>query len=138
MDLYADQILDHYKHPRHAMPIGGATCEHEEVNLSCGDRVRLQLMIEDGIIRNVGWHGDGCAISQAGMSLLSEKLMGMPIDDALKLTKDDVLALLGVPMSERRLKCALLGLHTLLNTLRLQKALLPQSWSETVAPTPSA
>ncbi len=137
MDLYADQILDHYKHPRHAVPIDGATCEHEEVNLSCGDRVRLQL-IEDGIIRNVGWHGDGCAISQAGMSLLSEKLMGMPIDDALKLTKDDVLALLGVPVSERRLKCALLGLHTLLNTLRLQKALPPQSWSETVAPTPSA
>lgn len=133
MDLYADQILDHYKHPRHAVPIGDASCEHEEMNLSCGDRVKLQLAIDGGVIRNIGWHGDGCAISQAGMSLLSEKLMGMPIDDALKLTKDDVLALLGVPMSERRLKCALLGLHTLQNTLRRHETLPPCSWAETVA-----
>lgn len=133
MDLYADQILDHYKHPRHATPIGGATCEHEEANLSCGDRVRVQFAVEDGLIRNVGWHGEGCAISQAGMSLLSEKLMGMKAEDAVKLSKADVLALLGVPVSERRMKCALLGLHTVLNTLRPQQTLPPQTWAETVA-----
>lgn len=133
MDLYADQILDHYKHPRHATPIGEATCEHEETNLSCGDRVKLQLAIESGMIRNVGWHGEGCAISQAGMSLLSEKIVGMPVADALTLDKAVVLALLGVPVSERRMKCALLGLHTLLNTLRPVQALPPQSWPETVA-----
>lgn len=133
MDLYADQILDHYKHPRHAVPIGGATCEHEETNLSCGDRVKVQLAIDGGVVRNVGWHGEGCAISQAGMSLLSEKLIGMPVDEALKLTKADALSLLGVPVSERRMKCALLGLHAVLNTLRPGKALPPQSWTETVA-----
>lgn len=133
MDLYADQILDHYKHPRHATPIGGATCEHEEANLSCGDRVKLQLAIEDGVIRNVGWRGEGCAISQAGMSLLSETIVGMRVADALKLDKAAALALLGVPVSERRMKCALLGLHTVLNTLRPQQTLSPQTWAETVA-----
>lgn len=134
MDLYADQIMDHYKHPRHGVPIGGATSEHEEANLSCGDTVRLQLSVEGGVIRNVGWRGEGCAISQAGMSLLAERIMGMGVDDALRMGKDDALALLGVPVSERRMKCALLGLHTLQNTLRLEKDLPPQSWAETVAP----
>ncbi len=138
MDLYADQILDHYKHPRHAERIGGATCDHEEVNISCGDKVRVQLAIENDVIRNVGWHGEGCAISQAGMSLLSEKVMGMTVTDALSLRKDDILALLGVPVSERRLKCALLCLIAVQNALRIHAALPAQSWAETVAPPPAA
>lgn len=138
MDLYADQILDHYKHPRHAERIGDATSEHEEANLSCGDTVRVQLTIENDVIRNIGWHGGGCAISQAGMSLLSEKVMGMTVADALALRKDDILALLGVPVSERRLKCALLCLIALQNTVRIHAALPAQSWAETVAPPPLA
>lgn len=133
MDLYADQILDHYKHPRHIGTIDNASCEHREANLSCGDTVTLRLAIEDGIIRNVGWNGEGCAISQAGMSLLSEHIMGMGTAAALALTKNDILALLGVPVSERRLKCALLGLHTLQNTLRIHMAMPTRTWAETVA-----
>lgn len=138
MDLYADQILDHYKHPRNATLIDGATIEHEEVNLSCGDNVRVQLAIENKVIRNIGWHGEGCAISQAGMSLLSEKVIGMTVADTLALRKDDILALLGVPVSERRLKCALLGFHTIRNTLLPNMGLPTQSWTETVAPPPRA
>ncbi len=138
MDLYAEQILDHYKHPRNTGVLAGATNMHEEENVSCGDRLKLELRIEGGLIREVGWTGAGCAISQAGMSLLSERLHGMSIDEASKLSKRDLLDLLHVPVSERRMKCALLGLHTLLNTLRLHTGKPAQSWAETVADPQSA
>lgn len=138
MDLYADQILDHYKHPRNAAPLAAPTNTHEEANVSCGDRIRLELAIKDGVIREVGWTGGGCAISQAGMSLLSERLRGMSVEEASKLRKQDILDLLHVPVSERRTKCALLCLHTVLNTLRLHTAQPVQSWAETVADPHSA
>lgn len=138
MDLYAEQILDHYKHPRHAGTLTNATGTHEESNISCGDRVKVDVRIEADVLRDLAWIGSGCAISQAGMSLLSDAVVGKSVDDLLKLAKPDVLTILGVPVSERRLKCALLGFHTLQNTLRLHKALPPQSWVETVADSPSA
>lgn len=138
MDLYADQILDHYKHPRHAGALADASVSHEEVNLSCGDRVKIELAIDGGIVKDVGWTGTGCAISQAGMSLLSEHVIDKPVEELLSLKKPELLELLGVPVSERRLKCALLGLHTLKNALRLSLAMAPQSWSETVADSPVA
>lgn len=138
MDLYADQILDHYKHPRHTGTLSDATIRHEEVNLSCGDRVHLDLLVEDNVLTQLAWTGSGCAISQAGMSLLSEHILGKTIPELLTLTRPDTIALLGVPISERRLKCALLGLHTLQNSLRLYQKLPPQSWAETVADTPLA
>lgn len=139
MDLYADQILDHYKHPRHAGPLAGADSAHEESNISCGDRVRVELSVgKESILQDLAWTGAGCAISQAGMSLLSEHVIGKPVEELLSLKKADVLALLGVPVSERRIKCAVLGLHTLQNALRLQQGLPTQSWAETVADAPIA
>ncbi len=138
MDLYADQILDHSKHPRHAGSIADATAVHDESNPSCGDRIRLELRVEDGVVRDVGWLGSGCAISQAGMSFLSEHIIGRTAENILSLRKKDMLELLGVPVSARRMKCALMGLHTLQNTLRISLAFPPQSWVETVADPPAA
>lgn len=139
MDLYADQILDHYKHPRHAGPLAGALANHEEVNLSCGDRVKIETIVDgNGVLADIGWTGSGCAISQAGMSLLAEKVVGRRVEELLTFKKPDVLELLGVPVSERRMKCALLGLHALQNALRLQQGLPVRSWAETVADTPVA
>ena len=138
MDLYADQILDHYKNPRNAGALADATVSHGETNVSCGDTVKVDLGIEDGVVTRVGWTGNGCAISQAGMSLLSEHVVGKPVEELLSLTKPELLALLGVPVSERRLKCALLGLHTLKNALRLGIGIAPQTWTETVADGPVA
>lgn len=138
MDLYADQILDHSKHPRHVGPIADASAVHDESNPSCGDRIRLELRVDDGVVRDIGWTGGGCAISQAGMSLLSERVVGRTAENILALKKADMLELLGVPVSARRMKCALLGLHALQNTLRVHLALPPQSWTETVADPPVA
>ncbi len=131
MDLYADNILDHYKHPRNTGCLPHAI-SHREENLSCGDDLTIDLVVINEIITGLKWRGVGCAISQAAMSLLSEELLGMSIADAEALKPDAIYSLLGVPVGPRRFKCALLGLHTLLNTLRTARKQPPQSWLETV------
>lgn len=117
MDLYAENILEHYRNPRGKEPIGDPSVEHEEKNLSCGDEIKLQMNIEDGSIKAVGWSGTGCAISQAAMSMLTEELEGMRVDEASKLSEKDIYDLLGVPISPRRVNCALLSLHVLKNAV---------------------
>ncbi len=106
---------------------------HREENISCGDDLTIDLKINDGIIKDIKWRGEGCAISQAAMSLLSEDLIGMTVSDAEALKPDAIYALLGVPIGPRRFKCALLSLHTLLNTLRRARSEPPQNWLETVS-----
>lgn len=132
MDLYAENILDHYKHPRHTGHLSRAV-SHREENISCGDDLTIDLVIDDGVIADLKWRGEGCAISQAAMSLLSEELIGMSVADAEALKPDEVYSLLGVPIGPRRFKCALLGLHTLKNALRAAHGEPAQSWLETVS-----
>ena len=110
MDLYAENILDHYRHPRCKKELASASVEHEEVNRSCGDEIKIQLTLDAGVIKEIGWSGIGCAISQASMSMLAEEMEGMSVGDVLKLSKDDVFEMLGVPIGPRRLKCALMSL----------------------------
>ncbi len=131
MDLYAENILDHYKNPRNTGHLSRAVT-HREENISCGDDLTIDLKIDDGIIADLKWRGEGCAISQAAMSLLSEDLIGMSVADAEALKPDEIYSLLGVPVGPRRFKCALLCLHTLLNALRTARSQPPQSWLETV------
>ncbi len=132
MDLYAENILDHFKHPRGQEPIGTPSIEHREENASCGDELTLQLILDDKKITAASWSGTGCAISQAAMSLLSEELNGMTIAEAENLGKKHMYELLGVPVGPRRFKCALLALHALKNALRIYKGEKGQSWVETV------
>lgn len=131
MDLYAENILDHYRSPRMSGTLPSPTATHHELNASCGDDLTLDLLIEHERITDVRWRGQGCAISQAAMSMLSETLPGMKIDAASLLEPEAILKLLGVTVGPRRMKCALLGLHTLKNALRSHKGLEAQSWLET-------
>src|SRR3989344_5792028 len=133
MDLYAENILDHFRHPRNFEPILEPTVEHEEWNHACGDSLHIFLQLEGGKITNVGWTGTGCAISQASMSILSEELSGMSEDEALKLAKDDIYKMLGVPVGPRRFKCALMSLHTVKNAVLKAQVKALQGWTETVA-----
>lgn len=112
MDLYAENILDHYRNPHGKTDISHTEYRitFTESNPTCGDEITIGLNIENGKITKCGWEGSGCAISQAAMSMLYDVVLGATKDDILKLTKDDVLELLGVPVSNRRMNCALLGL----------------------------
>jgi len=132
MDIYAETILDHYRHPRGQGTVASPTVEHTEKNISCGDELALQLTIKDGTIIQSGWSGTGCAISQASMSLLSEDLTGKTTEEIDAMTQKDIYALLGVPVGPRRFKCALLSLHLLKNALQKAKGDEPQGWLETV------
>ncbi len=132
MDIYAENILDHYRHPRGTAPLDDVTVEHREMNLTCGDELTLRLKLHGGSIEGLSWNGTGCAISQAGMSLLSEEMTGKSMGEAQAIGKKEIHALLGVPVGPRRMKCALLCLHTLKNALRKAEGLPPQGWLDTV------
>jgi len=132
MDLYAENILDHYRHPRNSGSLTSPTISHREENLSCGDDLTLEILIDGDIIKEIAWKGSGCAISQAAMSLLSEELIDKKTKDAEVLSPETVRTLLGVPIGTRREKCAFLGLHTLKNALLKAKNEDMQPWRKTV------
>jgi nitrogen fixation NifU-like protein len=94
--------------------------------------VTLHLRIDGDRITGIAWTGDGCAISQAGMSMLSDELNGRTLVEADTLTESQIKDLIGVPVGTRRLKCALLCLHTLKNALHAYRGEPSQTWHETV------
>ncbi len=110
-DLYRENILEHYKQPRNFGELPDPDLEFEDNNPLCGDELKVQLNVgEDGRIADVRFSGHGCAISQASASMTSEEVVGMPVEDLLKLDRAFVLDLLGIDISATRMKCALLGL----------------------------
>jgi len=113
MDMYHENILDHYRQPRNWQVLDPADISHEEKNPLCGDRLRLTLRVKDGVITEVGWTGEGCAISQASASMLGELIQGKTLVEARAITKEDVLEMLGIELGPVRLKCALLSLKVL-------------------------
>lgn len=108
--LYREIILDHNKNPRNKGTLDPADYTYEDTNPLCGDEIRVDVRVNDGIISDIKFSGRGCAISQASASILTEMVLGQPLQEALALTKDDLLEELGIPLSAARLKCALLGL----------------------------
>ena len=113
-DLYRENILDHYKNPHHWGELDGADLEADDLNPLCGDELKVQLKVDgDGKIEDVRFSGHGCAISQASASMASDEIVGMPVEDLLKLDRSFVLDLLGIDISATRMKCALLSLKVL-------------------------
>ncbi len=112
-DFYRDFILDHYRNPRNQGHLDAPSASAEDLNPLCGDRIRMELDVRDGVIRDVRFSGQGCAISQASASMLTESIKGMRLEDAAKLSKDIVLENVGIGISPTRMKCAMLGLRVL-------------------------
>jgi len=112
-EFYRENILDHYKHPRHHGTLEHPDVTYEDANPLCGDRLRMDFRIADGRIAEVRFSGAGCSISQASASMLCERIEGKTLDEVKALTKDDVLEMLGIELGPVRLKCALLALKTL-------------------------
>jgi nitrogen fixation NifU-like protein len=110
-DMYRQQILDHYKNPRNYGEIEDPTYSHTGENPMCGDTIRIDVVLDDDdeTIEAVAFQGDGCAISQASASMLSEKLRGMAVADLQEMDRDDVIEMLGVDISPMRVKCAVLA-----------------------------
>jgi nitrogen fixation NifU-like protein len=110
-DLYRQQILDHYKNPRNYGELDDPTFSHVGENPMCGDTIEMDVTLDDDdeVIEQVAFRGDGCAISQASASMLSEQLSGMRLDDLQEMDRDDIVEMLGVDISPMRVKCAVLA-----------------------------
>ncbi|HSH01288.1 MAG TPA: iron-sulfur cluster assembly scaffold protein [Anaerolineae bacterium] len=113
-DLYREQIIDLYENPLHYGSLEEPTFTYEEDNPLCGDVIRIDVELdENNRVKSAAWSGDGCAISQAAASLLTDDIMGKSLDDLRAYDKDEILEMIGVPLSMMRVKCALLCLKVL-------------------------
>jgi len=113
-DFYRENILDHYRNPRNKGRLENPTHMHEEHNPLCGDVIRIDLVVnEQDVIEEVRFDGQGCAISQASASMLTEMIQGKTLEEAKQVSKEDILEALGIDIGPVRLKCALLSLKAL-------------------------
>ena len=111
--LYREEILDHYKHPRHKGHLAAPDIHYHDHNPFCGDELTIELKVEDGIVVDAAFDGRGCAISQATASMLMEEIVGKSLEELKGLDKEYILELLGIELGPVRLKCALLSLKVL-------------------------
>ncbi|WP_026907021.1 Fe-S cluster assembly sulfur transfer protein SufU [Paucisalibacillus globulus] len=124
--LYRQVIMDHYKNPRNRGAIEGDALTVDMNNPTCGDRIQLQLQVEDGIVKDAKFEGEGCSISMSSASMMTQAIKGKSVTDALKMSKlfsemmlgeeidsdmemGDAEALSGVSQFPARIKCATLA-----------------------------
>lgn len=117
MSIYQEIILQHFKKPKNFGRLSDYTSSAQAVNPLCGDKFSMQLKIEKGIVKDIAFEGEGCAISTASASLLSEYVKNKKILDLKNFDKSVILKLLGIELSANRLKCALLPLELLHKTI---------------------
>ena len=135
-ELYQQVILDHNKSPRNFRKMENASSQAEGYNPICGDHIDVYVLVEDGIVKDVSFNGEGCAISKASASVMTSMLKGKSKEEAEKLFNkfhdlvtgklgDDMdvdelgkLAVFaGVQEFPIRVKCASLAWHTLMSAL---------------------
>jgi nitrogen fixation NifU-like protein len=114
-----DFILDHYENPRHYGALEDATVTQKGGNPGCGDIVTFYLKLgKDGRIEDISFEGEGCTISQAASSIVTEMFYGKTIDDVESTSGEVILDILGRELAATRLKCATLGLNTTKEAVR--------------------
>ena len=86
--LYQEIILDHYKHPHHAGLREPFEAEVHHVNPTCGDEVTLRVHLDDGVVSDVSYDAVGCSISQASASVLTDLVIGKPVDEAMAIHEE--------------------------------------------------
>jgi nitrogen fixation NifU-like protein len=109
LDMYAEEILDHYRNPKNFGKLDRPDVKVRELNPLCGDQYEFQVKVSGGRITDVKFNGDGCAISTASASMLSEFIKGKNISDLKRMDQKDLLGLLKIEVSPARMKCAMLA-----------------------------
>lgn len=125
--LYRQVIMDHYKNPRNRGSIDGDTVTVDMNNPTCGDRIQLQMQVENGLVKEAKFEGEGCSISMSSASMMTQAIKGKKIEEAMKLSSifsdmmlgreideadmdlGDIEALQGVSKFPARIKCATLA-----------------------------
>lgn len=117
MDIYAQNILDHYRSPRNRGILAKVDVFFKSLNSSCGDEMTAYLQMNDDKVLKISFVGHGCAIAVAASSILSENLVGKKIADILPMGLSDVQNQLGISISNRRSKCACIALRSIQGAL---------------------
>lgn len=113
-DLYRELIIERNRDPHYRGELDPNDFTFQDENPLCGDNIRIDVRTDEaGVITEAAFSGHGCAISQASTDLLLESVIGKSVEDVKKLTKDDILELLGIQLGPVRLKCALLPLKVI-------------------------
>jgi nitrogen fixation NifU-like protein len=111
---YQETILDYARHPHNHGHVEAPDIAYEDHNPLCGDQVRVELKLgPEQRIEQARFTGRGCAISQASASMLMESIEGKTLDEVKQIGRDEILEMLGIPISMARMKCAMLGLKVL-------------------------
>ena len=138
-ELYTQIIMDHYRSPRNRGELAGAEVEEHLLNPLCGDEITVYAHVENDTVADVAFQGQGCSISQASASMLTESVRGRSVGDALALASDfrgmmagevdpseedfgDLIALKGVVKYPIRIKCAVLAWDVLQEALHTKDA----------------
>jgi len=116
--LYSDILLDHFRHPRNYGSVDAPDVSNEQFNPLCGDRIRLELKFEQSRVNEARFKGDGCAISTAAASLLTELILGKDIEELTNFPDAQLISALESNIQPARLQCALLPLLALREGLR--------------------
>ena len=134
-DLYQEVVVEHKRAPRHFGTLEAATHEARGRNPQCGDDVEVQLKLDDGVVRDIRFHGQGCAICMASASMMTEAVLGKDEAAVRELQQHfravltgqaepeeaslgKLVSLAGVRRYPSRIKCALLGWHALMHALQ--------------------
>lgn len=136
-DLYRRVIMDHYKNPRNRGEMQDESVAIQLNNPTCGDRISLQLQLENGVVTNARYTGEGCSISMSSASMMTEAVKGLTYEEALALAErfsslmkggdeefeelEDIEALSGVNKFPARIKCATLAWNALRKGIESQK-----------------
>jgi NifU-like protein involved in Fe-S cluster formation len=110
---YSDVIRQRWRRPAFRGPLPGATASAEDVNPLCGDRVRMDFILDDGLIAAARFVGDSCAICTASADVLAEKVLARRVPDALAITTDTLLEALDADIRPTRMRCVTLPLGVL-------------------------
>jgi len=91
--IYTEIILDYYRHPRNKGQLENPQISAKDSNPLCGDVVELQMVLDgNDTVKDVKYNGQGCAISQASASMLTELVKGKSLDEVRKISKEDILS----------------------------------------------
>ncbi|MGD8969710.1 MAG: SUF system NifU family Fe-S cluster assembly protein [Anaerolineae bacterium] len=112
-DLYREQILDHYGHPRNEGTLEDPDISYERDNPICGDVVRLDIRLQNGKVSQARFTGQGCVISMASASMFTEEIQGKTIAELKAMSDDDIFKMLGIDLGPSRANCGVLPLRVL-------------------------
>ena len=139
-ELYQDIIIEHNQNPQNKGYIPDSTHSAEGFNPFCGDTIKIYLLVQENIITDIKFSGSGCAISQASTSMMTDQLKNMTLEQAKEVFEEfhtmvtndtgvieeipilgDLQSLAGVSAYPTRIKCAILGWHTLSSAIEEKK-----------------